>query len=83
MTTKVDEMQHETHKRVFENLIRECNLEIQELTEFNNVLEADDASANQQVRTLNGFQIERLKAHRNTLEVLKERLARPLKTKRR
>lgn len=83
MTTTVDETQHETHKRVFENLIRECDSEIQELTEFNSVLEADDASANQPVRTLNEFQIERLKAHRNVLEVLKDRLARPLKTKRR
>ena len=83
MTTKVDEMQHETHKRVFENLISECDSEIQRLTEFNNVLEVDDDSAIQENRTSDGYGIDALKAHRNTLEVLKERLARPLKTKRR
>jgi septal ring factor EnvC (AmiA/AmiB activator) len=63
---------NENQRRMLENEINECNLEIHELTEANKTLEADNNSGSQQIRTLNEAEIQRLVRDRNVAALLLE-----------
>jgi hypothetical protein len=62
---------NENQKWLLETEINECNFEIQELTEANKALEADNGSG-QQIRTLNEAEIQRLVHDRNVAALLLE-----------
>jgi septal ring factor EnvC (AmiA/AmiB activator) len=63
---------NENQRRMLENEINECNLEIHELTEANKTLEADNNSGSQQIRTLNEAEIQRLVRDRSVAALLLE-----------
>ena len=63
---------NDDQKWLLETEIKECNFEIQELTEANKALEADNGSGSQRIRTLNEAEIQRLVLDRNVAALLLE-----------